>query len=193
LIENVADEFALRTGIAVISGDGTNKPTGMLNSTPVTTADWASPLRAQAVYQYVACSNSPIGVSMDCLITLTYTLNSSYRANASFVMNSNTAAAVRKLKDSQNQYLWQPSSIAGQPDMLLGYPVKIWEDLSDVGANNFPVGFGDFNRGYVLVDRGPIRVLSDPLTTPGMVKFYCSRRLGGAPLNNDAIKWLRTT
>ena len=65
--------------------------------------------------------------------------------------------------------------------------------MSDHWANNFPVAFGDFSRGYLLVDRGPIRVLADPLTTPGQVKYYVSRRLGGHVLNNDAIKFLRTT
>jgi HK97 family phage major capsid protein len=193
LTKNVAKEFSIQEGIAVISGNGTNKPTGMTNTTPVTTADWASPLRAAAAYQYIACQNSPVAISMDCLITLVYTLNKMYRAGSSFVMNSLTTAAVRKLKDSSNQYLWQPSNQAGQPDTLLGYPVACWEDLQDIGSNNFPVAFGNFKEGYVLAERIGMRILRDNLTTPGFVKFYVSRREGGIVRNNDAIKFLRTT
>ena len=198
LAEEVAQEFAQEEGAAVLTGNGSNKPTGMLNATPELTADFASPLRSAAAYEYVACpaTTSP-GIAEilgDCLIDLVYSVNSVYRANGRWTMNSATAATVRKLKDSQGQYLWQMSLMEGQPERLLGYPVEIWEDMDDVGSDKFPIAFGDFRRGYLLVERGDIRITVDNnITQPGYVKFYVRRREGGCVLNNDAIKFLRTT
>lgn len=197
LAEEVAQEFAQEEGLAVISGNGTSKPTGMLNTTPTTAADFASPLRAAAAYQYVASlsDDSPGAAEIlpDALITLQYTLNSAYRSEATWVMNSTTTGAIRKLKDTNGQYLWQPSLQAGQPDMLLGKPVETWEQMSDIGTNNFPVAFGNFRRGYVLADRVGLRITRDNVTNVGFVRFYVRRREGGIVLNNDAIKFLRTT
>jgi HK97 family phage major capsid protein len=193
LAEEVAQEFALQEGSAVLTGNGTNKPTGMTNSAPTSVADFASPIRAAAVYQFVASAASPDAILPDALITLLYTVASQYRANATWVFNSTTAAAIRKLKDTQNNYLWAPGIAAGQPDRLLGYPVAYWEQMADVGANTLPVAFGDFRRGYLLTHRGVDRVVRDEITTPGFTKFYVRRRVGGIPWNNDAIKLLKTT
>ncbi|HEV8642375.1 MAG TPA: phage major capsid protein [Methylomirabilota bacterium] len=193
LSEAVAREFAIQEGEAVIRGNGTNKPTGMLNTAPVSTADDASPLRAAEAYQFVASAASPDAILPDSLITLVYTVNSAYRANGTWAMNSATLAAIRKLKDTQNQYLFQPGLIAGQPDRLLGYPIEVWEQMDDIGANKHPVAFGDFSRGYLLVDRVGLRILEDRVTNPGFVRFYVRRREGGKPLVNDAIKWIKTT
>jgi HK97 family phage major capsid protein len=192
LTDSVAEEFARQTGIAVLTGNGTNKPTGMLNTTPVTTADDASPKRAADAYQYLlGGDNSPASVDGDALIDLVYATNSKYRANATFVMNSVTTGQVRKLKDSVGQYLWQPSLVAGQPDRLFGYPVACWENLSDPLGGSFPLAFGDFRRAYLLVDRTDLRITFDNITEAGFLKFYCRRRTGGRILNNDAVKFLK--
>lgn len=198
LSEEVAREFALQEGAAVISGNGTNKPTGMLNTTPVTTADHASPLRAAAAYQYINSDtdvdDSPAvpGIRGDSLIELVYALNSAYRVGATWVMNSTTTGDVRKLKTGDGQYLWQPGLQMGQPDRLLGYSVETWEQMPDVGLNTFPIAFGDFKRGYLLTDRVGLRITRDNVTNIGFVKFYIRRREGGIVLNNDAVKFLRT-
>lgn len=192
ITEEVSRAFAYQEGIAVISGNGTSKPTGMLNTTPVTTADWASPLRAAAAYQYIANAGSPIAIDGDKLIDMVYALNSVYRANATWVFNSVTTGAIRKLKDTTGQYLWAPGLQPGQPNLLLGFKYETWEQLDDVGSAKFPVAFGDFSRGYVLVDRVGTRVTRDNVTNVGFVRFYIRRREGGHVLNNDAIKWLRT-
>jgi HK97 family phage major capsid protein len=197
LSEEVAESFALNEGDAVIRGNGTNQPTGMLNTTPTTAEDFASPMRAAAVYQYIASpslvSPTVYGVDPDKLIDLVFTLNSSYRAGATWVMNSTTTGSIRKLKDSNGQYHWQPGLQAGQPDRLLGYPVETWEQLDDVGANKFPVAFGNFRRAYVIADRVGLRITRDNISNVGFVRFYVRRREGGTVLNNDAVKWLRTT
>jgi HK97 family phage major capsid protein len=196
LQQEVADAFATAEGQAVISGDGTKKPVGMLHTAPVATADWASPLRAAAAYQYVLSpslsSPAVAEITADALIDLCYGLNSKYRANATWVMNSATAGKIRKLKDSNGQYLWQAGLTNLTPDTLLGRPVAIWEDLDNIGANKLPVAFGDFRRGYLLAQRKELRVTVDEITTPGKTKFYVRRREGGIVFDNDAIKWLKT-
>jgi HK97 family phage major capsid protein len=191
--DSVARAFAVAEGLAVISGNGTNKPTGMTNTPPVSTADDASPKRAAAAYQYVLSGdNSPAAIDGDSLIDAQYTLNSSYRANANWVMNSNTMGAVRKLKASgTGEYIWQPSLQAGQPDLLLGKPVRAWEQMADVGGGNLPVAFGDFRQGYLLTERVGLRITRDNVTNVGFVRFYVRKRVGGKPLNNDAVKWLK--
>lgn len=197
LAESVARAFAIQEGDAVIRGNGSSKPTGMLNTAPVATADFASPLRAAAAYQFIvsltASSPAVAEVLPDAIINLQYGLNSAYRANGTFVMNSVTTGAVRKMKDSNGQYLWQPSLQAGQPDMLLGKPIETWEQMDDIGTNKFPIAFGDFKQGYLLTERVGLRITRDNVTNVGFVRFYIRRREGGIVLNNDAIKFLKTT
>lgn len=198
LVSEVSEQFAFMEGAAVIRGDGSNKPTGMLNTTPVSTVDEASPLRAAGAYQFVPSisQSSPAiaEVLPDALIDLIYSVNAIYRPGSYWTMNSVTAGAVRKMKDTTGQYLWQPSLQAGQPDMLLGFPVQIWEQMDDIGTNKFPIAFGNFRRGYILADRTQLRITVDNnITTPGRVKFFVRRREGGCVLNNNAIKLLRTT
>ena len=194
LANEVADAFAIQEGSAVISGDGVSKPTGMLNTTPLATADFASPLRNANAYEFVASNASPAaaGIIDDTLIDLVYRLNSRYRANATWIMNSFTTGEVRKLKDLQGRYLWAPGLAAGEPDRLLGYPVSTWEQMPDIAANAFPIAFGDWRRAYTLVDRVGMQIILDQITRPGFLRWYISRREGGIVTNNDAAKFLRT-
>jgi HK97 family phage major capsid protein len=193
LVRSCSRRFAQLEGAAVISGDGSNKPTGMLNTTPVTTADDATVKRAAAAYQYIlGGDNSPAGPDGDALIDLVYALNSEYRSGAAWAMNSNTVGAIRKLKASgTGDYIFQPSLQAGQPALLLGYPVEVWEQMPDPVGGAFPIAFGNFDEGYELIDRGDLHITVDEVTTPGMTKFYVRRRVYGAPMNNDAVKFLK--
>lgn len=197
LSEEVSQSFAIEEATAVLTGDGTNKPTGMLNEAPKEDEDFASPLRNPAAYQFIASpsTQSPAvaEIQSDKLIELVYALNSMYRVNATWIMNSATTGRVRMLKDGNGQYLWQPGLQAGQPDRLLGYPTSTWEQMPDVGANAHPIGFGNWRRAYVINDRVGLRITRDNVTTPGFVKFYVRRREGGTVLNNDAAKFLKTT
>jgi HK97 family phage major capsid protein len=192
LTEAVARQFAREEGSAVITGNGTNKPTGMLNTTPVTTSDEASPKRAAAAYQYIlGGDNSPAAIDSDTMIDLMYAVNSSYRSNSTWVMNSVTVGQVRKIKDTAGQYLWQPSLQAGQPDMILGRPMAVWEQMADPLGGAFPMAFGDFKQGYLLAERTGLRITRDNVTNVGYVRFYVRKREGGCVLNNDAVKWLK--
>jgi HK97 family phage major capsid protein len=197
LAEEVAQEFAIQEGDAVIRGNGSSKPTGMLNTAPTSRDDFDSPIRAAAAYQYVDDGDSPYTIGGDTLISAVYKLNTRYRSQGRWAMNSATTGVVRKLKDSQNQYLWAPGLANGQPDSLLGYPVATWEDMDDVDVSGgsdakYPIAFGDFRRAYVLTDRVGMRITRDNVTSIGFVKFYIRRREGGIVLNNDALKWIKT-
>ena len=193
-VRTAAESAAKALDSAIWSGDGSSKPTGMINTAPVSTADTASPIRAAAAYQYIPTdSASPQAMGVDDVIDLVYALNRGYRGNARFGCNQNTQAALRKLKDSNGQYLWQPSVQAGQPDRLLGYTVFTFEDMADpTTADGIYLGFGDWDRAYTLITRSGLAITKDDnITTPGTVKFYLRRRFGGIPANNDALKFLK--
>ena len=192
LAENVGEAFAVAEATAVISGNGTNQPTGMLNSAPTAVTDETA-TRAAAVYEFVANVDANLAILPDRLIDLQYRLNSAYQTGAVWALNSTSAGAVRKLKDTTNQYLWQPSMIVGQPDTLLGKPVTIWEQMATIANNAHPIAYGNFKRGYLIADRVGLRITRDNVTNVGFVKFYVRRREGGIVLNNNAIKFLKTT
>jgi len=189
LSRSVAQEFAKEEGIAVISGDGSNKPTGFLDTAPLVTADGASPLRDAEALQFVAAP-SPDDIT-EHVISLIYTLNSAYRQGAAFTMNSTILSQIRRAKDSNGQYLWQPSLIAGEPSTIVGHQFVVWEDMPtgpDSPLTTTPIAFGNWGRGYLLVQRTDVRVIRDDITNPGFIRWYFFRREGGIILNNDAIK-----
>src|SRR5207253_2968002 len=107
----------------------------------------------------------------DALVDLAYAPRQGYRANGHWVMNRKTEATLRKFKDGQGNYIWQPGVAAGQPATLLGYPVSEAEDMPDVAANSYSIAFGDFSRGYLIVDRVGVRVLRDPYSAKPYVLF----------------------
>ncbi len=185
----VAEAFAVGEGQAHISGDGTNKPTGFLTGTPVATADAA---RAFGVLQYTPSGQAAaLPASLDVMYDLIYSLRARYRANARWVTAKSVLASLRKYKDSQNAYLWQPSLVLGQPDTFMGHAITEAEDMPAVAANAFPLAFGDFREGYLIADRVGLRITRDEVTSPGFVKWYIRRRTGGKIRNSQAIKLLK--
>ena len=190
LMETVAEALGQGEGAAFVSGNGTNRPTGFLaGPTPVTTVDAS---RAFGTLQYVAGGQAAaMPTSADVFYDLVYALRARYRANARWVMNKLVLSAVRKYKDTTNQYLWQPSLALGQPDTFMGYPITEAEDMPAVAANAFPIAFGDFREGYLIVDRVGMRITRDEITAPGFVKFHVRKRVGGIIRNSQAIKLLR--
>jgi len=197
LVSTVAEGMAVGLSTSIYSGNGSANLTGMTNTTPATNDDYASPERNEAAFEYIPMTavSSPFttnGIAGDDIIDLVYTLNARYRPNARFAMNTVTQGHVRKLKDTNGQYLWQPSLQVGQPDRLLGYEVFSWEDLGNpTTANAFPVVFGDFSKGYTLVRRNGMAIIRDDVTTPGYRKYYISQRFGGCVTNNAALKMLK--
>ena len=190
LTMSAADALAQGEGAAFVSGNGTKKPTGLLaGPAPVTTTDAS---RAFGTLQYVASGQAAaMPTSADIFYDLIYSLRARYRNNARWVTSKLVLAAMRKYKDSQNQYLWQPALTAGQPATFMGYGITEAEDMPAVAANAFPVAFGDFREGYLIADRVGMRITRDEITTPGFVKFYVRKRVGGKLRNTQAIKLLK--
>ena len=190
LTSSAAESMAAGEGASFISGNGTKKPTGFLaGPTPVATADAA---RAFGTLQYIASGQAAaLPTNTDLFYDLIYSLRQRYRANARWVTAKLTLAALRKYKDSTGQYLWQPSLTALQPDTFMGYGITEAEDMPAIAANAFPLGFGDFREGYLIVDRVGWRMTRDEITSPGFVKFYVRKRVGGKLRNTQAIKLLK--
>ena len=193
LVTSAAEAFAVGLSSAIYNGNGSAVVTGMFNGAPVVTDD-GSPLRSAEVLEYIPITSpsSPYtstGVTAKTIVDLVYSLNPAYAANAKFAMNRVTQGHVRKLTDTAGQFLWQPSMQAGQPDMLLGYPVFTWTHLGNpTTPNAYPVVFGDFRRGYTLATRAGMTVVRENITAPGFTKFYIARRYGGIITNNDCLK-----
>jgi HK97 family phage major capsid protein len=98
---------------------------------------------------------------------------------------------VRKLKDDSGNYLWAPPATAGGQATLMGFPVAEAEDMPDIDDDSFSIAFGDFRRGYLVVDRMGVRVLRDPYSAKPYVLFYVTKRVGGGVADFDAIKLLK--
>lgn len=177
----VADKMARLEATAFVNGDGTTQPKGILTYTAGT---------AWGQIQQVNSGASGV-VSADSLVNLFYSLKDEYMRNAAFLMHRSTAQAVRLLKDTTNQYIWQPGLAAGQPNTLMGVPVALAADMPIPAASSLSVAVGDFKRAYLIVDRIGIRTLRDPFTSKPFVKFYTTKRVGGEVINTEAIKLLK--
>ena len=189
LAGKIATRFIRAEASAFVNGTGTDQPKGILLPTKVANASWTwgnlgyIPTGAAADF---AASNAS-----DCIVNLVYALTADYRANGTFVMNSKTAGAVRKMKDADGRFMWGDSLQAGEPARLMGYPVLIAEDMPDVGTNTYPIAFGDFRAGYTIAERPDLRILRDPFSAKPNVLFYAAKRVGGDVTDYAAIKLLK--
>ena len=196
LLEEISDGFAAAEATAFVTGNGTNKPTGFLNSAPVATADGASPERDPGTLEYIPMdSASPQALGADDLIDLLASIADQYLADESsvaWVMRRATASLVRKLKSSNGDYYWQPSLQVGEPATLLGFPVLTTNAMPAHLADAHSIAFGNWRRGYLIADRSEIKLtIDDNISTPGFIKFYARKRVGAVILNADAIKVLK--
>lgn len=189
LAEEVRAAFAEQEGTAFVVGDGVNKPTGFLSYPTVDDATWS--WGNIGTISTGVTADFPAGDPGDVLIDMIYALKSSYRANAHFVMNRATQGEIRKMKDADGNYLWQPSTQPGDSPTLLGFPVAEAEDMPDIAGDSLSLAFGDFRRGYLIVDRIGLRVLRDPYSAKPYVLFYTTKRVGGGVQDFDAIKLLK--
>jgi HK97 family phage major capsid protein len=189
LAGRIADKFARAEASAFINGDGDNKPTGLMDHPKVADASWS-----WGNLGYVAtgaAGDFDATNPADAIVDLVYALDASYRANGTFVMNSKTAGAVRKMKDADGRFLWSDGMAAGEPARLMGYPVLIAEDMPDIASGSYAVAFGDFRAGYTIAERPDLRVLRDPFSAKPHVLFYATKRVGGDVSDFAAIKLLR--
>ena len=185
-LENkIADKLSRTENAAFIDGDGVTKPKGITAYTTSTSADSS---RSWGQLQYVATGVSGGLTDSDKLFDLIYSLKDGYRNGASWLAPRAFMLIVRKLKDTNSAYYWQPSLRAGEPATLAGYPIRNAEDMPAIAANSLSVAFGNFKEGYTIVDRQGVRVLRDPYSAKPYVEFYTTKRVGGGVLNFEAIK-----
>ena len=189
LAGKIATRFIRAESAAFVSGDGIDKPKGFLLPAKVANASWT-----WGSLGYVpsgAASDFPATNAVDCIVNLIYALGADYRANATFIMNSKTTGAVRKMKDADGRFLWSDGMQSGEPARLMGYPVLICEDMPNIAANAYAIAFGDFNAGYTIAERPDLRVLRDPFSAKPHVLFYATKRVGGDISDYAAIKLLK--
>ncbi|WP_157113131.1 phage major capsid protein [Bradyrhizobium embrapense] len=184
-------EFARQEGNAFVVGDGQNKPNGIIGGYQTV---------ANAAYAWGKIGFVTTGAAgafaatnpADCLVDLLHSVKSPYRINSTFIANRGTLGAIRKLKDGQGNYLLNMVlRQEGFIEEILGRPAVEMPDMPDMGANSLSVAYGDFKRGYLIIDRIGIRVLRDPYTAKPYVLFYTTKRVGGGVQNFEAIKLLK--
>ena len=191
LSDKVGESFGKSESLAFVTGSGSKQPRGFLTYDTVTTDD---DTRDWGDVQYV-----PTGVAGgfhatlpgDALHDCVSKLATPYRRRATWLMNRETAGAVRKLKDGDGRYLWERSFQAGDPDLLLGYPTVLVDEMPAIAANSLSVAFGDWRKAYCIVDRVGIRILRDPFTAKPHVVFYTMKRVGGDVSDFRALKFVK--
>lgn len=192
LVEELGDAFGDGEADAFINGNGVSRPRGMFTFDVVSTPDAT---RAHDKFQYVPTGGAGAFAASspsDALIALVYAVKPQYRTNASWLMSSEVLELVRKFKaDTTNEYLWQPSTQAGQPATLMGYPVYEDENIPAIAANSLSAAFGDFSRAYTITDRSTA-LLRDPYSSKPFINFYATKRLGGGGgRDTRAVKFLK--
>ena len=193
LAEEVAMEFSEQENLAFTTGDGTNKAIGFLAGLMAQTTD---PTRAIGTLQYrLSGADSVLGATsaaaVNNLIDLTMDLRAKYRGGAGWMISNELLREARKLKDADDNLIWRPGLVAGQPSELLGYGVSENEDMPVAAAESNSVAFGNFKRGYTIIDVRGTRVLRDPFTNKPYIHFYTTKRVGSLLNNSEAIKILR--
>ncbi len=190
LADEVQIVFAEQEGAAFVTGDGIEQAQGL--SLLHHGRRCSLGLGQDRLHRHAApTALSPSSDPADVLLDLAYAPRQAYRANGTWVMNRKTESAIRKFKDPTGNYIWQPGASAGQPATLFGYPVAEAEDMPDIASNSYSIAFGDFARGYLIVDRVGIRVLRDPYSAKPYVLFYTTKRVGGGVQNFEAIKLMK--
>jgi HK97 family phage major capsid protein len=191
--DEVSITFGEQEGAAFIVGNGTNKPRGLLNYNTVANAQYA-----WGSIGFIASGNSAGFINpsstaspADCLVALYYALKQGYRAGASWLTSDAVMGTIRQFKDGQGNYIWAPPAGESGVPTILGKPVSTDDNMQALGANAFPVAFGDFKRAYLIIDRAGIKVLRDPYTNTPYVMFKTFKRVGGGIQNYEAVKLLK--
>lgn len=178
-----AEQFAVTEGLAIISGNGIAKPFGILDASQ----------GIATVKSGTATTIADANGVADGLIDMVHALPSAYAARAQLILNRKTLGSVRKMKDAQKRYIWEPSPAPGLPSMILGSGYVECPDMPDEAANTTPIGFGDWQRCYILGDRIAMSVVRDPFTqaTNGMTRFVARRRIAGKVVLANAARLLK--
>ncbi len=182
--------FAEGLGAAVITGTGIAKPRGITTYTTVANASYTF-----GNVGYIASGKAGAFASVapaDKLVDLQHALKSQYRSGAVWVMSDTTLGTARQMKDSSGSYyLWQPDPLAAFGGRFLGSPVEVDDNMPTVAANSLSVAYGNFQRGYLIVNRTGTTLIRDNVTAKGTTKFNFRRRVGGGIYNFEAIKVMK--
>ena len=174
-----SEQFAKAEGTAFVNGNAVGKPEGFMTNASVSSVN----------------SGDADEITADGLISLVHSIKNPYSNNGTFVFNRTTLAKIRKLKDTAGQYVFQAGMMltGGVTNSILGQSYVEATDMPSEGAGTFPVAFGDFRRGYMIVDRVSLAVLRDPFTqaTTGNVRYIARRRVGGQVILPEAIAKLK--
>jgi len=187
LAGEVQIQFAKQEGGAFVAGNGDKKPFGILTYVTGGANAAKHPLGAIEAVN----SGAAADITADSIIDLIYDLPTAFTGNARFASNRRTFGKIRKLKNAQGDYLWQPGLQAGQPATVCGFPASELPDMPDVAANALPALFGDFKRTYLILDRVGVRILRDPFTNKPFVQFYTTKRVGGGVQNPEPMRALK--
>ena len=195
LTTSIAGEFASKENAAFTTGDGVLKPKGLLAYPTAATSDATRAFGTlehivtgeAAAFKAASATVSPA----DCLTDVVYSLKAAYRNGAKWMMNKKTLSVVAKFKDLDGRNIWSPSLVAGQPSLLLGYPVVENEDYPDIAAGAFPITFGNYKAGFCITKRLGLSMLRDSFTNKPYVMFYTRQRKGSMLTNSEAIKVLK--
>lgn len=190
LVNSALEAFDEGEENAIVNGNGTKKPTGILAAAQAAQVDGVRAFGTLEKLVTGATGAFDTTNPADDFRVLVYKLKKGYRRNARWLMNKLTAGTIMNFKDGQGNYLWQPAVTAGQPDVFMGYPVSESEEMPDVAAGATPVAFGDFRAGYMLNPLVGLRITKDEITEPGYVKWYIRKRIGGIVKLSEAIKLL---
>ena len=196
LAEELQIAFSEAENDAFINGNGDKKPWGLIGGySTVANATFAADVSGNfGKWGYIAtgaASDFPTASPADVLVNLHHAVRPAYRGAASWIMNDLTAAKVSKFKDGEGNYLWRNSISDDHGGQLIGKPVFIDENWPDIGADAYPIAFGDFGKAYLILDRAGIRTLRDDLTSKGWVIFYTRKRVMGGGYNFEALKLLK--
>lgn len=173
LVGRLTDRFVQLENEAFISGDGDNKPFGLLRNEEIERVEVGAE------------------VNSDILLNLINELEEEYLSNATFLMNRKTLSAIQGLKDETGRFIWQQSLSDPLKQTIFGVPVMISAHMPNIADNALSIALGDFKSAYKIVDRSNINLVRDPYTDKPYVKFYAVKRVGGDVVNPVAIKFAK--
>lgn len=184
LANKVNNKFARKENAAFVNGNGVGKPRGFLTYADGTTL----PGTIERFNTGVNGGFAGAGAGADIFFDAVYGMKAGYRNGARWALSRNTQAEVRKIKDSDGNYVWQAGLQAGTPSTIAGYPTIDFEDMPDIATGSLSIAFANWGEAYQIVDRLGVRVLRDPYSNKPYIHFYTVKRTGGDVLNFEAIK-----
>ncbi|MDP1974965.1 MAG: phage major capsid protein [Alphaproteobacteria bacterium] len=187
LIQKIVEKMGKVEEQSFIRGDGNGCPRGILSYEDG--MDWGQIKR----FKTGVDGGFNDDHAADILYEALYGLESGYLQGASWLLSRSTLARIRKMKDNEGHYLWQPSMVQGEPSTLLGHPIHMSDAMPNIANDALPIAFGNFKEAYTIVDRFNVRILRDPFTAKPYVKFYTTKRVGGDVTNFKAIKLIQTS